>query len=53
MRPKVYRIQNIETGMWWHNSDGWIEKKYQATTFSPEERSSLSLPMGGRWVFSA
>jgi hypothetical protein len=36
-------------GDWWNNDCGWCGVG-DATLFSAEERRTLNLPVGGRWV---
>lgn len=47
MRVSGYIIENAE-GLAWSNTYGWVEDAFD--TFSPGERESLNLPIGGHWV---
>lgn len=44
--------RNPETGRFllWSNTQGWVGDKKSATSFTQEEQTWLSLPMGGEWV---
>ena len=43
-----YIIENDE-GLCWSNKYGWTDSD-DFDTFTPEERDTLDLPMGGKWI---
>lgn len=44
----IFLIFNEETKLYWSNTDGWCDNT--RSIFSFEEKQTLNLPIGGRWV---
>lgn len=52
-KPRKWRIQSVDEAanelVEWSNEHGWVDVGF-GDTFDDNERMSLNLPIGGRWV---
>lgn len=48
IRGVIERDVETDVPLYWSNVDGWVNGE-DATRFTPEEHSTLALPIGGEW----
>ena len=42
-------VNSDDNSLVWSNSFGWVSEDGDFDTFTPEERETLNLPIGGEW----